>query len=106
MIGIPPPAGIGEGHIILHVEAVADMAVDIEDGVEPLQERDHRAGFGSIRLRIVAVQIDVAGIADIAFFQRAAQGWEVPAAHPFMPVDIINRHEDQVDLVQQAVLAA
>ena len=82
------------------------MAVDVENGVEPLQQRDHRAGFRGIRLGIVAVQIDVARIADIAFFQRAAQGWKIPAAHPFMPVDIVDRHEDQIDLVQQPVLAA
>ena len=105
MARVATPAGISEGDVILHVEAVADVAIDVEDRIEAPQQRDDGARFGGVRLGIIAVQIDVAGVALIALLIRAAQRGEVPRAGPFVAIDIEDRHEDEVHPIEQVGLS-
>ena len=99
------PTRIGVRHVILHVEALADVAIDVENGVERAQQRDHRTGLRRVRLGVVAVEIDVTRVRIATLFSGPADMDEIVGAHLLVTVDIVDRHEDQIDMVEQIILS-
>ena len=103
---IRAPASEGVGDVVLMIQPFADMQVDVQRGVQPVQQRHHRAGFRRLEVEIVAIEVDAARGAVPARPLRATQGRAHQRAALLVAIHIEDRHEHEIHLVQQRALAA
>ena len=103
---IAAPAGEGVGDVILVIDAVGDVQVEVQRGIDAADQRQHRAHFGRVRLPVIAVEVQVLRRRAPPHRARAALVRTVPRAGAFVAVGVEDRHEHQIGMVEQPVLAA
>src|SRR5262249_54301181 len=89
-------------HIRLEFRTVGDVQIGTHERVPAADESEERAHLGRVRLRVVAIQVEILRSRAPAGFLRTVLVRPVPAAEAFVPVDVEGWHEEYRDTVQGA----
>ncbi len=101
----PVLAVVAVGDVVLIIHAVGDVDVDIEVGPVLQDQAAHGLHLDLIQFHVVAVQVLVGRGVTPALGARPALVRPRIGARPLMPIHRQDRHQDQIDPVQEAVLA-
>ena len=91
---------------MLELRAVGDVQVDVRERVPGVHEPQHRLHLGRIRLRVVAIQVEVLRSRAPSHLLGSALVGPVPAPESFVAVDVEDRDKHQHLPVQRAFRGA
>ena len=96
-------AEVSYGQVEPVIAAVRRVEVDGDVRVVLREQAGQRARLGGLELRVVAVEIEVLGVRALSHAaDRAELASAVPDAHPFVAVGVVDRVDEQDDVLEPA----
>ena len=93
-----------EGDVVSEIDTVGDMQIEIKRRVQRIDQPQHGMHDRRVGLDIIAVEIDVLRRCTPALLYRATLVRTAEARSALVPINIEDRHEHEVRLIEKVVL--